>query len=146
MADLVELFVSIGLNEQKAKETLKNEQLTAFLKQVIHEVGRVIVVVLKGWTSSVLVRRASVACGTRLLHSWCNLNIVTIGLCTQFMVLVRLKKKKKSHRSVVASFRICASVGICLRKQITDFFTNLRLITNFQKECESEYFTVRSSN
>lgn len=44
----MELFVSIGLNEQKAKETLKNEQLTAFLKQVIHEVGRVIVVVLKG--------------------------------------------------------------------------------------------------
>ncbi|PVD25217.1 hypothetical protein C0Q70_15715 [Pomacea canaliculata] len=40
MADLVELFVSIGLNEQKAKETLKNEQLTAFLKQVIHEAER----------------------------------------------------------------------------------------------------------
>ena len=37
--DLVELFTSIGLSEQKAKETLKNEQLKTFLKAVITEVS-----------------------------------------------------------------------------------------------------------
>ena len=37
-SDLVELFVSIGLSEQKAKETLKNEQLSLNLKHVIDEV------------------------------------------------------------------------------------------------------------
>ncbi|KAK7499971.1 hypothetical protein BaRGS_00008819 [Batillaria attramentaria] len=36
-ADLVEAFVSIGLSEQKAKETLKNEQLAKFLKDIIQE-------------------------------------------------------------------------------------------------------------
>ncbi|XP_041348484.1 glutamine--tRNA ligase-like [Gigantopelta aegis] len=35
--DLVDLFVSIGLSEQKAKETLKNEQLSNNLKHVIDE-------------------------------------------------------------------------------------------------------------
>ncbi|PSN34384.1 putative glutamine--tRNA ligase [Blattella germanica] len=35
--DLVTLFVSIGLSEQKAKETLKNEALTKNLKEVIEE-------------------------------------------------------------------------------------------------------------
>ncbi|XP_076447840.1 glutamine--tRNA ligase-like [Babylonia areolata] len=35
--ELVELFTSIGLSEQKAKETLKNDQLTKFLKDVITE-------------------------------------------------------------------------------------------------------------
>lgn len=40
MADsLVELFVSVGLTEQKAKETLKNEQVSENLKQAIQVVS-----------------------------------------------------------------------------------------------------------
>ena len=35
---LVELFCSIGLSEQKAKETIKNEIVSSNLKQVIAEV------------------------------------------------------------------------------------------------------------
>lgn len=37
--DLVEMFTSIGLSEQKANETLKNEQLAKFLKEIIVEVS-----------------------------------------------------------------------------------------------------------
>lgn len=38
MADLVALFTSIGLSEQKAKETLKNDQLSSALKDAITRV------------------------------------------------------------------------------------------------------------
>lgn len=38
MADLVALFTSVGLSEQKAKETLKNEQLSSVLRDAIREV------------------------------------------------------------------------------------------------------------
>lgn len=38
MADPVTLFISIGLSEQKAKETLKNEALSATLKDAITQV------------------------------------------------------------------------------------------------------------
>ena len=38
MADTVTLFTSIGLSEQKAKETLKNEALTSALKDAIAQV------------------------------------------------------------------------------------------------------------
>lgn len=34
----IKLFVSIGLSDQKAKETLKNEQVTENLKQAIQVV------------------------------------------------------------------------------------------------------------
>ena len=37
--DVVELFTSIGLSEQKAKETLKNEAVSNKLKEVIIEVS-----------------------------------------------------------------------------------------------------------
>lgn len=36
--DLVTLFTEIGLTEQKAKETLKNETLSEVLKDVVLEV------------------------------------------------------------------------------------------------------------
>jgi len=36
--DLMKLFVRIGLSEQKALETLKNDVLTKHLKYVIEEV------------------------------------------------------------------------------------------------------------
>lgn len=36
--DLTATFVSIGLSEQKAKETVKNEQLSSSLKQAIEQV------------------------------------------------------------------------------------------------------------
>lgn len=39
MADLVALFTSIGLSEQKAKETIKNEQLSSALKDAITQVS-----------------------------------------------------------------------------------------------------------
>lgn len=39
MADLVALFTSIGLSEQKAKETLKNEQLTSALRDAVIQVS-----------------------------------------------------------------------------------------------------------
>ena len=32
----LELFVSIGLSEQRAKETLKNKQLTEKLESIVH--------------------------------------------------------------------------------------------------------------
>ena len=38
--DLVGMFTSIGLSEQKATETLKNEQLAKFLKEIIVEVSK----------------------------------------------------------------------------------------------------------
>ena len=38
--DLVSLFTSIGLSEQKAKETVKNKVVSDQLKQVITEVSR----------------------------------------------------------------------------------------------------------
>lgn len=38
MADAVALFTSIGLSEQKAKETLKNEALSSALKDAIKQV------------------------------------------------------------------------------------------------------------
>lgn len=38
MADTLALFTSIGLSEQKAKETLKNEALSASLKDAIVQV------------------------------------------------------------------------------------------------------------
>lgn len=38
MADSVALFTSIGLSEQKAKETLKNEQLSAALRDAVTQV------------------------------------------------------------------------------------------------------------
>uniref|UniRef100_A0A672ZWF7 Glutamine--tRNA ligase n=1 Tax=Sphaeramia orbicularis TaxID=375764 RepID=A0A672ZWF7_9TELE len=41
MADSVALFTSIGLSEQKAKETLKNEALSSALKDAITQVQRV---------------------------------------------------------------------------------------------------------
>ncbi|XP_053173556.1 glutamine--tRNA ligase [Scomber japonicus] len=41
MADPVTLFISIGLSEQKAKETLKNEALSATLKDAITQAQRV---------------------------------------------------------------------------------------------------------
>lgn len=41
MADTLALFTSIGLSEQKAKETLKNEALSSSLKDVIAQVHRV---------------------------------------------------------------------------------------------------------
>ena len=37
-ADLVKAFVAIGLSEQKAKETLKNESVTQNLKSAIEQV------------------------------------------------------------------------------------------------------------
>lgn len=40
MADPLALFTSIGLSEQKAKETLKNEALTSALKDAIGRVSR----------------------------------------------------------------------------------------------------------
>lgn len=39
MADTLTLFTSIGLSEQKAKETLKNEALSSVLKDAITQVG-----------------------------------------------------------------------------------------------------------
>lgn len=39
MADALTLFTSIGLSEQKAKETLKNEALSSALKDAITQVG-----------------------------------------------------------------------------------------------------------
>ncbi len=38
MADAVSIFMSIGLSEQKAKETLKNEALSSTLKEAIEQV------------------------------------------------------------------------------------------------------------
>lgn len=38
MEDLVALFTSIGLSEQKAKETLKNEQLSSALRDAVIQV------------------------------------------------------------------------------------------------------------
>lgn len=38
-ADLIETFVSIGLSEQKAKETLKNDNVTQNLKSAIEQVS-----------------------------------------------------------------------------------------------------------
>lgn len=38
MADTLTIFTSIGLSEQKAKETLKNEALSASLKEAIAQV------------------------------------------------------------------------------------------------------------
>lgn len=38
MADILTLFTSIGLSEQKAKETLKNEALSSSLKEAIAQV------------------------------------------------------------------------------------------------------------
>lgn len=38
MADTLALFTSVGLSEQKAKETLKNEALSASLKDAIVQV------------------------------------------------------------------------------------------------------------
>jgi len=38
MADAVSIFMSIGLSEQKAKETLKNELLSSTLKKAIEVV------------------------------------------------------------------------------------------------------------
>lgn len=40
MADTLTLFTSIGLSEQKAKETLKNEALSSALKEAITQVGQ----------------------------------------------------------------------------------------------------------
>lgn len=40
MADATTLFVSIGLSEQKAKETLKNEALSTTLKDAIVQVWK----------------------------------------------------------------------------------------------------------
>ena len=37
--DLVNLFTSIGLSDQKAKETIKNQALANSLKEVINEVS-----------------------------------------------------------------------------------------------------------
>ncbi|MCJ8735208.1 hypothetical protein PDJAM_G00244430 [Pangasius djambal] len=42
MADLVALFTSIGLSEQKAKETLKNEQLSSALRDAITQAQKVL--------------------------------------------------------------------------------------------------------
>lgn len=39
MADTLTLFTSIGLSEQKAKETLKNDSLSSSLKEAITQVG-----------------------------------------------------------------------------------------------------------
>lgn len=39
MADNLALFTSIGLSEQKAKETLKNEALSSSLRDAIKQVG-----------------------------------------------------------------------------------------------------------
>lgn len=39
MADNLSLFTSIGLSEQKAKETLKNETLSSSLRDAINQVG-----------------------------------------------------------------------------------------------------------
>jgi glutaminyl-tRNA synthetase len=36
--DVIKLFVTVGLSEQKAKETVKNDVLTKRLKFVIEEV------------------------------------------------------------------------------------------------------------
>jgi flagellar biosynthesis regulator FlaF len=36
--ELTATFISIGLSEQKAKETVKNEQLSSNLKQAIEQV------------------------------------------------------------------------------------------------------------
>lgn len=38
MADTLTLFTSIGLSEQKAKETLKNEALSSSLREAINQV------------------------------------------------------------------------------------------------------------
>lgn len=38
-ADLIETFVAIGLSEQKAKETLKNDNVTQNLKSAIEQVS-----------------------------------------------------------------------------------------------------------
>lgn len=40
MADVTALFVSIGLSEQKAKETIKNDALSSTLKDAISQVSR----------------------------------------------------------------------------------------------------------
>uniref|UniRef100_A0A0E9T3J7 Glutaminyl-tRNA synthetase class Ib non-specific RNA-binding domain-containing protein n=1 Tax=Anguilla anguilla TaxID=7936 RepID=A0A0E9T3J7_ANGAN len=42
MADSLTLFTSIGLSEQKAKETLKNESLSSMLKEAINLAQRVL--------------------------------------------------------------------------------------------------------
>ena len=40
MAETLTLFTSVGLSEQKAKETLKNEVLSSALKEAITQVKR----------------------------------------------------------------------------------------------------------
>jgi len=40
-SELIQLFSSIGLTEQKAKETLKNPSVTTNLKEAIEEVSRI---------------------------------------------------------------------------------------------------------
>lgn len=43
MAEVLTLFTSIGLSEQKAKETLKNEALSSALKEAISQVRSITV-------------------------------------------------------------------------------------------------------
>ncbi len=42
----IALFQSIGLNEQKARETLKNQEVTRLLETTINEVGQKIFILL----------------------------------------------------------------------------------------------------
>ena len=42
MADLVATFTRLGLTEQKAKETIKNEALSKTLKEIVEEVKSLI--------------------------------------------------------------------------------------------------------
>ncbi len=39
MEELLPVFVEIGLSEQKAKETIKNERVSKNLQEIIVEVG-----------------------------------------------------------------------------------------------------------
>lgn len=40
--EIIDAFIGLGLSEQKAKETLKNDNVTKTLKFILNEVGLII--------------------------------------------------------------------------------------------------------
>ncbi|XP_033643669.1 glutamine--tRNA ligase-like [Asterias rubens] len=122
-ADLVNLFTSIGLSEQKAKETIKNQALANSLKEVINEAKK------QNGGSSI-----DKACGALLYHTATRLNhqkrlgfllgyIVSKGISSEPQLTAALDffKSHPSDPVDAKAFELACGIGVVITpEQIED--------------------------
>ncbi|XP_031422097.1 glutamine--tRNA ligase [Clupea harengus] len=141
MADLITLFVSLGLSEQKAKETLKNEALSSTLKDAIAQAQNVV--------GSVAIDKAM---GTLLYSMASRLkDTQRLGVLTEYIAKRKITSELqlsaaldfvKSHPQDPldhSAFESCCGVGVVITpEQIEDAVE--QVIKKHQKQLHEERY------